>query len=319
MNIDDDDADSPDELWDEDDDRGDDGEWMAARAGRKAFRSPSPGQYGAMATSGRVGSIIKTGEKDLRSELNIILLRLLHAWRSSQPAAYQKFASLLEDILEASDALPAEPTADDLTRSRFFDRLNRDSALPLLSTETVERVTRYVSRIHSSHRARPTNPAVQSWDEEQLKALFRHLERIMRDAEGVVPFPVDSKATAHDQDSQKAKSKKKGKKGKGSQSPEVETQESNGTATDGIDEETGQKGERALSAISAAATAAECCLAILDGEGLSKPVSLTESPTKTQLTFLVVFRRPVEPGCWPRQKPDGRRDFLGRRGNGRSE
>lgn len=71
MSIDDEDEDSPDELWDDDGDRGDDGEW----AGGKAFRSPSPGQLGANGPVNRMGSkSVKTGEKDLRSEFRWLSL-----------------------------------------------------------------------------------------------------------------------------------------------------------------------------------------------------------------------------------------------------
>ena len=153
--------------------------------------------------------------------------------------------------------------------------MNKDASLPLLSSEAVERITRYITRIHSGRRARPGVAKEQTWDEDMLKNLFRHLERIMREGEGVLPFPSDRKAMAQDKD-EKGKSKKKGKKskGSGSKSPELDSQETNGTEGEVIDEETEQKGEAALKAISAAAGAAECCLAVLDGEGLSKPVSL---------------------------------------------
>lgn len=64
------DQDSPDELWGDDGDRDDDGDWTSSR---KAFRSPSPGIHGAQPAS-RIGSkSVRTGEKDLRSELPRLL------------------------------------------------------------------------------------------------------------------------------------------------------------------------------------------------------------------------------------------------------
>ena len=143
-------------------------------------------------------------------------------------------------------------------------------------------MTRYIIRIHSARRARPSALSEQTWDEEPLKALFRLLERIMREAEGIVPFPADQKAAVHDQGSQKVKGRKKGVRGKVSKSPEIESPETNGSTQESLDEEVEQKGEHALSVIGAAAGAAECCLAILDGDGLSKPVSCSSCSKRSR-------------------------------------
>jgi cohesin loading factor subunit SCC2 len=179
----------------------------------------------------------------------------------------QKFLTLLEDIFEAADSLPAEPDLDSLHNNAFFDRLSTDGSTVLLKTEAIERITRYVVRLNTAKQSGAEKVAI--WDEESLKRVFRLLERSMRDAEHTDPFPNDKKAV-------EAKVKKeKGKKGKkvkaeGS-SQEVESMESANPAELGGEEV--REAEARLSAAAASMRAVECCLACLDTEGLSKPVS----------------------------------------------
>lgn len=198
-------------------------------------------------------------------------------------AARQKFDALLEDIFEAADSLPADPTSEDLSQSKFLDRLARDGATPLLSREAVDRVSRYAFRIHSGRRARPAAAAEDKWDEESLKRLLRLLERVMREGEGEVPFVTDMKGVTHDKEKEKLKGKKKGRKGvKSSKSPEADSlsQDGKGGAEEeGVIEEVREKAERCLAVVSAASRAALCCLVILDGEDLSKPVSCSVAPS----------------------------------------
>lgn len=175
----------------------------------------------------------------------------------------EKFQTLLEDIFEAANSLPADPDSDSLSSNPFFDRLGRDNKTPLLATDIVEKITRYILRLNSSKRS-----SDNAWDEESLKRVFRLLERSMRDAEDVDPFQADKKAG----ESKAKKGVKKGKKGAKSPPIEESQGESQETVT-GVDPEEVERYETLLRVAAAGMRAVECCLAILDCEGLSKPVS----------------------------------------------
>lgn len=90
----------------------------------------------------------------------------------------------------------------------------------------------------------------------------------MRDAEDVDPFPADRKAG----ESKVKKGIKNGKKGAKSPPIEGSQGESQETVT-GVEAEEVQRSEALLRVAAAGMRAVECCLAILDCEGLSKPVS----------------------------------------------
>lgn len=236
----------------------------------KSFRSPST-EYGAYSAAHRGTKSVRTGEKDLRSES---FFRVV-----ADVAARQKFNTLIEDVFEASDALPAEPTEDDLRQNAFFDRLAKDGTTPLVSSDTVDKIARYVARLHSGKRGRKSATTQEdAWDEEALKRVFRLLERVMREAEGLDAFPSDMRAVVTDKD--KVKKGKKGRKGKGSASPEGEESQE---VTEGLTEEVERKGEYMLKVVAEAAGAVECCLIILDGEDLSKQVSMSFSRADEQL------------------------------------
>jgi cohesin loading factor subunit SCC2 len=184
----------------------------------------------------------------------------------------QKLQTLLDDIFEESDNFPAEVTPDDLTSSKFFDRISKDGQQPLLSARAIAKVIRYVSRVQNSKRKQKTAEEGLSWDEEALKRLFRLLEREMREVEMVVPFPEDQRAVAN---GDKAKKGKKGKGKKGSQSPERESAE-NGDDGGELAEDELAAHDEVLEGIGTAGLAAECCLVIFDGEGISKTVSANQ-------------------------------------------
>jgi cohesin loading factor subunit SCC2 len=172
----------------------------------------------------------------------------------------QKLQTLLDDIFEESDNFPAEVTLDDLTSSKFFDRISKDGQQPLLSARAITKIIRYVSRVQNSKRKHTAAEEDFSWDEEALKRLFRLLEREMREVETAVA------------NGDKAKKGKKGKGKKGSQSPERESVEI-GDDGDELAEDELAEHDEVLRGIGTAGLAAECCLVIFDGEGISKTVS----------------------------------------------
>ncbi|KAF8648994.1 hypothetical protein AX16_006108 [Volvariella volvacea WC 439] len=62
-----------------------------------------------------------------------------------------KFTSLLEDIFEAEDTLPAELSPSDLEDSEFFSGLSPDGSQPLLHPNVIRKLTKMIEQI-----ARPT-------------------------------------------------------------------------------------------------------------------------------------------------------------------
>ncbi|RSH84025.1 Sister chromatid cohesion protein 2 [Saitozyma podzolica] len=234
--------DSPDELdWGTDDRLDRDGDWRMS----STFRSPSSVSYGGAGP--RDTGSARTGERDMRTMM-------------------QKLQTLLDDIFEESDNFPAEVTLDDLTSSKFFDRISKDGQQPLLSARAITKIIRYVSRVQNSKRKQTAAEEGFFWDEEALKRLFRLLEREMREMETAVPFPEDKRAVAN---GDKAKKGKKGKGKKGSQSPERESVEIGDDGGELAEDELAAHDE-VLRGIGTAGLAAECCLVIFDGEGISK-------------------------------------------------
>jgi cohesin loading factor subunit SCC2 len=206
----------------------------------------------------------------------------------------QKLQTLLDDIFEESDNFPAEVTPDDLTSSKFFDRISKDGQQPLLSARAIAKVIRYVSRVQNSKRKPNNAEEGLSWDEEALKRLFRLLEREMREVELAVPFPEDKRAVPN---GDTAKKGKKGKGKKGSRSPERESAE-NGEDGGGLAEDELAAHDEVLEVIGTAGLAAECCLVIFDGEGISKTVS-TAPTLWIQLIVNSSIPRTFFPLAWP--------------------
>jgi cohesin loading factor subunit SCC2 len=219
----------------------------------------------------------------------------------------QKLQTLLDDIFEESDNFPAEVTRDDLTSSKFFDRISKDGQQPLLSARAIIKVIRYVSRVQNSKRKQKAAEEGFSWDEEALKRLFRLLEREMREMEMVVPFPEDKQAVAN---GDKAKKGKKGKGKKGSRSPERELEE-NGDDGGELAEDELAAHDEVLGGIGTAGLAAECCLVIFDGEGISKTVSASRRRFRSLQTALL--GRPAFHLCGRGQRRDDQ-GYLPRHG-----
>jgi cohesin loading factor subunit SCC2 len=185
------------------------------------------------------------------------------------PAAYQKFHNLLEDVFEASDSIPANPSPSDLKSNQFFPHLAKDGVTPLLSSHTVDKLVHGITRIQSSRRGPETDSF--TWDIESFGRLLRLLERSMRDGEELTIFQDDIKVVAKWEKVKKVRGKKSGSKSKTPE--EAEGSQGLAEAERPLSEEEIRLWESNLGRLRVAGQAAGCVLLLLSTEGLSKQVS----------------------------------------------
>ncbi|KIR30957.1 cohesin loading factor subunit SCC2 [Cryptococcus deuterogattii LA55] len=219
-------------------------------------RYSSPG--GNRDTDTQVQMSGRTGERDTRT-------------------AWQKLHILLEDILEESDAFPANPTFGDLksANAKYFSHISKDGTHALLSTKTMSKIIRYIIRVQSTKKrqkgAPETDGESRRWDLAAVNGLLRHLEKCIRDAEGTSAFPEDRKAAIVDETGKK----KKGKSKTGSVSPLKPVNAFKSEGQD-LEEEIPQTRmatcHEALLRLRRGVAAAECCFVLLDSEGLTRQV-----------------------------------------------
>lgn len=172
--------------------------------------------------------------------------------------------NLFDDIFEESDTFPAEPTDEHLSSSRYFSAVQQGTDLPLLADRVIEKISRHIARIQKGERRQSTDSV--EWDSEVIGRILRLLERGLAGVEGIDPFPSDTQAA------QRKKTKSKTRKEKDETgSPDLED------ALEGSQEITEfevEEGQTRLTTLKRAVLAAECVLAIVDTEGLSKQVSV---------------------------------------------
>lgn len=215
----------------------------------------------------------------------------------------EKFRSYIDDIFEAEDSVPAEPTSDSLDELyEFFSRSTTDWSRPILNTRVVSKLTSIVDQI-----ARPTKrirrdvvshspsaadrEGLSSVEPQQLLRIIKILERSIISGEDINPFagPVvklADGATASVGDDTNGKSPAKGKKGKNVKTPEGrQTRSKSRTPVepDGMDlgEDKvvdSEKVEHALDLAKESVLAADACLALLGSDQLPKQAS----PIKNQ-------------------------------------
>lgn len=195
----------------------------------------------------------------------------------------QKLQTLLDDIFEESDALPADPSPEDITTCRFFSRISsKGSSHPLLSEATIHKLIRYITRVQLGRKKQKAKAEGQGWDEEALKRLFRLLERSLVECEGVEVFSADKAPPT----TEGQRTKKGGKRSKKQQAAAkdgdasletvgTDSKSSQETAdSDKLDHDSVVMYEERMAVVRDGVLAAHCVFLILDEEGLSKPVRL---------------------------------------------
>ncbi|KAK4684433.1 cohesin loading factor subunit SCC2, partial [Tremellales sp. Uapishka_1] len=223
--------------WGGDHQADNDGDWVMEDTKGKQRPSPTPEREG-------IGSIIgsgRTGERDMRT-------------------SFEKLDSLLEDIFEESDGFPANPSPLQVTSTTFFSRISREQD-SLLASGTIDKLIRYISRLQGNKRRQSSlgRTDVVYWDEDSLARILKLLEKSIKDADSREIFKNDGIKIASPG---KEKEKGKGKKSAKRKSP--------GADNAAMGEEEEAVCEEKLRAMMEATLAAECCLVLLDSDGLPK-------------------------------------------------
>lgn len=213
----------------------------------------------------------------------------------------EKLQALLEDIFEAEDNVPPNAAHDDLPQE-FFSALSPDPSRPLLHASIIRKLASCVSKV-----ARPTKRVrlsvwengggtprraggVSDIESANLLRVLKLLERSIRLGENLEPLgDVPRRATVSESstsESKKAKGKKKSANGniERSKSPQDHIEEKQGdaegkaTTDDVVDvdlsDESFKKLECELEFARDSILAADCCLALLNSDRLSKQVWL---------------------------------------------
>ena len=207
----------------------------------------------------------------------------------------EKLTSLIDDIFEAEDALPADIDINELNHD-FFSPLSTDCARPLLSPTIVRKLTKYIGQVaRPTKRLRQTSGGVLGTprakgrmadvETQTLSRLLKLLDRSVRAGEDIEPFlyhaihnvPSSSKSSPRKPDAKKnARTKKSDIRSK-SQTPKDEEEmdtvmqvEEQGTLNLGVADF--DKLSRLFDVARDSILAADCCIAILGSDRLTKQV-----------------------------------------------
>ena len=207
----------------------------------------------------------------------------------------EKLTSLIEDVFEAEDTLPSEMEAIDLNHD-FFSALSTDLSRPMLAAGVVRKLTKYIG-----HVARPTKRLRQTTggvlgtprakgrmadvDTQMLSRLLKVLERSVRAGEDLDPFMHHGAPPAAKASPRKPSAKKGAAKGargdrrshtpKGDEEGDVDE----GSVGDlrasqslGLSEEDYERLVTQLDTAHESILAADCCIALLASDRLTKQV-----------------------------------------------
>lgn len=218
----------------------------------------------------------------------------------------EKLTSLIEDVFEAEDTLPSEVDASDLNHD-FFSTLSSDLTRPVLAAGVIRKLTKYIG-----HVARPTKRLRQATggvlgtprakgrmadvDTQMLSRLLKMLDRSVRAGEDLDPFVYHGAAASAKSSPRKQSTKKgsaKGQKGdrprsntpKGDEAGDADESESRasqglGTGT-GLGDDDYEKLSTQLDVAHESILAADCCIALLASDRLTKQVRV-RTPTFNQ-------------------------------------
>lgn len=196
---------------------------------------------------------------------------------------------MVEDLFEAEDSLPNDASLDDL--SDFFSSLTNDFSHPLLHPNIIRKVIKYIGQI-----TRPTKRLRQSGgvsgtprgkgrmadaDTQTLARLLKLLDRSVRAGEDVDPFfhiivPSSVKASPRKAAAKKAAKAKKTEMRSSQTPPEEDAHDDESMAEPQTRELTDfdfDKLSRILDTARDSILAADCCIALLGSDRLTKQVS----------------------------------------------
>ncbi|KAI0051083.1 hypothetical protein FA95DRAFT_1554896 [Auriscalpium vulgare] len=233
----------------------------------------------------------------------------------------EKLTSLLEDIFEAEDAIPADADPGSLP-TEFFSPLTMDTSHPQLHPNMIRKLTKYITQVTrptkrlraqslAAHTPRPKAPgSIADLDIGTLSRTLKILERTVRLGEDLDPFATDKPPSARAPPSSPTK-KKVGKSGKKataqsdqrstSQMPNADDDAPDSEPTNGRESEAPAaltdddflKLSRILEIARDSILAADCCIALLGSDRLPKQVYSEElittclSAIKNQLNKMI--------------------------------
>ncbi|KAK0188221.1 hypothetical protein F5146DRAFT_1062556 [Armillaria mellea] len=227
-------------------------------------------------------------------------------------APMEKLESLLEDIFEAEDALPADVDLADLNMD-FFSPATADTSRPLLHPNIVRKLSKYIGQIaRPNKRVRHGGPSVAGTPRskgrlaeatvQSLSRILKLLERTVRTGENLDPFAYSgytTQASPRKASPKKPKAKKPDRRSKsktpvdGEREEEVEAihadNPSNRSPTESDFENLGVQLEAAKDSV----LAAECCITLLGSDRLPKQLYSEElitaclSTLKNQLNKVI--------------------------------
>ncbi|KLO06964.1 hypothetical protein SCHPADRAFT_1002012 [Schizopora paradoxa] len=204
-------------------------------------------------------------------------------------APLEKFENCVEEIFESEDNISPD-TSPSALPGEFFSHLSVDAARPLLSAIRMRKLTKYVSKVaHPTKRQR-----LNTWDPSGgtprrsggmaevevniLSRVLKMLERSVKAGEDLDPFPQPVKAMQDGGEAPSASPSKpsKGKAAKAktgdakrSKSPQEPGNEPNADEVN-VSEDDFNNLERTLEIARDGLLAADCCLAILSSDRLTK-------------------------------------------------
>jgi cohesin loading factor subunit SCC2 len=173
----------------------------------------------------------------------------------------EKLCSLIDDVIEAEDALDPDVAAESGNTSDWFSTKTSDWNAPLLAPSLMARLTQLAGR---------RGTRLSDVDSTNLTRILKILGRSVTKGEDMDPFN-SSAGAAFPGSAVKAKLKSK-KRGKGSTEEDVETEDSKDDAE--LSDADFEKLGKALEVAKEAAIAADCVLAFLSTEKLPKQVRM---------------------------------------------
>ncbi|KAK0464696.1 uncharacterized protein EV420DRAFT_1725943 [Desarmillaria tabescens] len=227
-------------------------------------------------------------------------------------APMEKLESLLEDIFEAEDALPADADLADLNMD-FFSPATTDTSRPLLHPNIVRKLSKYIGQVaRPNKRVRHGGPSVTGTPRnkgrlaeatiQSLSRILKLLERTVRTGENLDPFAYSGHTTQSSPrkaSPKKPKARKPDRRSKSKTPVDGEREEDvdaihadnppNRSPTESDFENLGVQLEAAKDSV----LAAECCITLLGSDRLPKQLYSEElitaclSTLKNQLNKVI--------------------------------